>query len=110
MTDYFTKYTEGYALPNKTAQSVADAICERWLPTHGFPQVLHSDQGKEFNNRVILRICELLRCAKTRTTPYHSQSDGLVERFNRTVLTMLAMFVNEEKSDWDDYLPYMILA
>ena len=42
---------------------------------------------------------------KTKTTPYHPESDGLVERFNRTLLMMLAMFAGEHKDDWDDLQP-----
>ena len=47
---------------------------------------------------------------KTKTTPYHPESDGLVERFNRTLLMMLAMFACEHKDDWDDLLPPVMMA
>ena len=47
---------------------------------------------------------------KTRTSPYRPQSDGLVERFNRTLQQMLASYVNENRNDWDDHLPYMCMA
>ena len=108
--DYFTKYTEAYPLKDKTARSVADALMDIWLPRYGFPLFLHSDQGKEFDNAMIHKLSELLGTAKTKTTPYHPRSDGLVERFNRTLLTMLAMFVSQEHDNWDDLLPFMMLA
>ena len=47
---------------------------------------------------------------KTRTTPYRPQSDGLVERLNRTLIAMLSAFVNGNKDDWDDHLPYLMMA
>ena len=47
---------------------------------------------------------------KTRTTPYHPESDGLVERFNRNLLMMLAMFAGENRDDWDDLLPTVMMA
>ena len=94
--DYFTKYTEAYPLANKTARSVADALMDKWLPTFGFPLFLHSDQGKEFDNAMVHKLSELLGTVKTKTTPYHTRSDGLVECFNRTLLSMLAMFVSRE--------------
>ena len=54
---------------------------------------------------------------KTRTTPYRSQSDGLVERFNRTLIEMMSAFVNDNRDDWgdnrddwDDHLPYLMMA
>lgn len=55
-------------------------------------------------------MCTLLHIHKTHTTPYHLQSDGMVERFNRTLLSMLSVFVNEYHSDWDEQLPYVMLA
>ena len=108
--DYFTKYTEAYPLKDKTARSVADALMDLWLPRYGFPLFLHSDQGKEFDNTMIHKPSELLGTVKTKTTPYHPRSDGLVERFNRTLLAMLAMFVSREHDNWDDLLPFMMLA
>ena len=96
--DYFTKYTEAYPLK------------DIWLPRYGFPLFLHSDQGKEFDNVMIHKLSELLGTVKTKTTPYHPRSDGLVERFNRTLLAMLAMFVSQEHDNWDDLLPFMMLA
>ena len=108
--DYFTKYTEAYPLQDKTARSVADALMDIWLPRYGFPLFLHSDQGKEFDNAMIHKLSELLGTVKTKTTPYHPRSDGLVERFNRTLLAMLAMFVSQEHDNWDDLLPFMMLA
>ena len=52
----------------------------------------------------------MLGINKTRTTPYHPQSDGLVERFNRTIQTILSMYVSEDQSDWDEHLPYAMMA
>ena len=77
-------------------RSVVDALMDKWLPTFGFPLFLHSDQGKEFENEMVHKLSELLGTVKTKTTPYHPRSDGLVERFNRTLLAMFAMFVSRE--------------
>ena len=108
VANYFSKYTEAYPLPDTSARSVADMLVDRWLTKYGFP--LHSDQGREFENRVIHDISRLMGSVKTKTTPYHPQSDGLVERFNRTVLSMLSMFVTPDKTNWDDLLPFLMLA
>ena len=59
---------------------------------------------------MIHKLSELLGTVKTKTTPYHPRSDGLVERFNRTLLAMLAMFVSREHDNWDDLLAFMMLA
>ena len=55
-------------------------------------------------------LCLLCGAHKTRTTSYHPESDGLVERFNRTLLMMLAMFAGENRDDWDDILPAVMMA
>ena len=55
-------------------------------------------------------MCKLLDIQKTHTTTYHPQSDGMVERFNRTLTTMLSAFVNEHHSDWDVHLPFIMMA
>ena len=55
-------------------------------------------------------LCLLLGVHRTRTTPYHMDSDGLVERFNRTLLMLLAMFTGEQRHDWDDLLMAVMMA
>ena len=79
---------------------MADRFVEGWALRYGFPAVVHTDQV----------LTETVHMTKSKTTPYHPQSDGLVERFNQTCLAMLAMFVNQEKDNWDDLLPYVSLA
>ena len=83
---------------------------ERWIVYHGVPTVVHSDQGREFEGRVFKHLVEMLGATKTRTAPYRPQSDGLVERFNRTLLNMLSVFVHANPTDWDEHLPYVLSA
>ena len=74
------------------------------------PSVILSDQGWEFENNLMQELCLLCEAHKTRTTPYHPASDGLVERFNRTLPMMLAMLAGENRDDWDDLLPAVMMA
>ena len=97
-------------MPDKTALSVADAFFQHVVCRFGIPSVIHSDQGREFEHKVMQELCPLCGAHKTRTTPYHPESDGLVERFNRTLLMMLAMFAGENKDDLDDLLPAVMMA
>ena len=90
----------------KTALAVADAFFQHIVCIFGVPSVIHSDQGREFENKVMQELCLLCGAHKTRTTPYHPESDGLVERFNRTLPMMLAMY----RDDWDDLLPAVMMA
>ena len=110
MVDCFSRWTEACPLPDKTAQSVADAFFNQIVCRFGMPIVIHSDQGREFENRIMQELCILCGSHKTRTTPYHPESDGLVERFNRTLLMMLAMFASKNQEDWDDLLPTVMMT
>ena len=55
-------------------------------------------------------MCKVFHIKKTRTTPYHPQSDGMVERFNKTLTTMLSAFVDQHQRDWDKYIPFVMMA
>jgi len=82
--DYFSKWIEAYPLPNYEAVTVATALVENWISRFGVPLELHSDQGSNFESQVFGEVAKLLGLRKTRTTPLHPQSDGMVERFNKT--------------------------
>ena len=110
VVDYFTRYTEAYAIRNQEATTVADKLVNEFFFRYSPPQQLHSDQGRNFESEVIMEICRLLGISKSRTTPYHPQSDGLVERFNRTLLNMLATAVRDKPFEWEKHLRRLCLA
>ena len=110
ISDYYTKSTECFAMPNMEAKTVAKPLVEEVIVRCGTPYVMHTDQGVQFESNLFQEMCRLLQIQKTRTTPYHPQSDGMVERNNRTILTMLSAFVNEHQNDWDEHLPYISMA
>ena len=110
VSDYFTKWTQAFALKDQTAFTVADVLMNQCFSLFGLPRWIHSDQGRNFESELFAQLCKLLDVRKTRTTVYHPQSDGQVERFNRTCQQMLKVFVNENRSDWDDHLPYILMA
>uniref|UniRef100_A0A3P9J3I3 Gypsy retrotransposon integrase-like protein 1 n=1 Tax=Oryzias latipes TaxID=8090 RepID=A0A3P9J3I3_ORYLA len=108
--DYFTKWPEAYAIPDQEAVTVADALVEGMFSRFGAAEVIHSDQGRNFESAVFSAMCERLGMRKTRTTPLHPQSDGLVERFNRTLVKQLAILTSAHQSDWDEHLPLVLMA
>ena len=110
ISDYYTKFTEAYALKDHTALTVADKLVTEFICRYGIPSVIHTDQGPEFESILFKEMCRLLGIAKTITVPYNPRSDGLSERNIRTIQMMLAMFVNENRNDWDDHLPFIMMA
>ena len=110
VADYFTKWTESYSMPNQEATTVAKLLVEEFVVRFGVPRQLHSDQGRNFESAVFREMCLLLDIDKTRTTPLRPQSDGMVERYNRTLENMLSKFVAENQRDWDEHLPFLMMA
>ena len=110
VADYFTRLTEAYAIPNHEATTVAKKLTEEFFFRFSPPEQLHSGQGRNFESDVVSEVCKVLGVVKTRTTPYHPQSDGLVERFNRTLLNILSTVAGERPFDWESHLRRQCLA
>ncbi|GFX38675.1 retrovirus-related Pol polyprotein from transposon 412 [Trichonephila clavipes] len=108
--DYFTKWPEAYPIPDQDGSTFAEVLVQHWISRFGVPLQLHSDQGRNFDSAVCKRLCEILAIAKTRTTALHPQSDGMVERFNWTILNSLSLLVSSNQQDWDKKLPFFLLA
>ncbi len=75
----------------------------------GLPDILHSDQGANFESTILWNTLEEFGVVKTRTTAYHPQGDGMVERLNRSLLQLLRTYVSKEE-DWEPYLPLALYA
>ena len=101
VTDYFTKWTESYAIPNQEAVTVAEKLVGEFVCRFGVPRELPSDQGTNFESKVMAELCKLWDIEKARTSPLHPQSDGQVERYNRTLTEMLRGKLTETQEDWD---------
>jgi len=108
--DYFTKWMEAYPVPNHKAETVATTLVDNFFCRFGIPQSLHSDQGRDFESKLFQEMCQLLDIDKTRTTPWHPQSDGMVERFNRTLQTLLKQTIQQNQEDWDQHIAVCCMA
>ena len=108
--DYFTKWTEAFPMSDMEAGTVAKLFVNEFVVRYGAPACLHTDQGRNFESNLVKEICRLLGIVKTRTTPYHSQSDGMIERFNRTLISMLKRATIDAERDWDLKLPCLMMA
>lgn len=108
--DHLTRYAETAALPHADSREVASFILHSIVLRHGSPRELLSDRGTVFLSQVvenILRECNVIhRC----TSAYHPQTNGLTERFNRTLSDMLSMYVSQDHDNWDRILPFITFA
>lgn len=107
--DYATRYPEAFPLRKVTAGPIAQALLQLFSRV-GIPQEVLTDQGTAFLSKTLKQVYSLLGIKGIRTTPYHPQTDGLVERYNQTLKGMLRKFVAANGKDWDRWLPYLLFA
>jgi hypothetical protein len=111
LTDHFTRWQDALAIPDATAPVVATVLDERVFCYFGIPEQVHTDQGAQFQSQLFQELCSLWRTEKTRTTPYHPQSNGVVERNNRGLGDALrALLLNQNQREWDLLLPQIMRA
>ncbi|XP_030847917.1 uncharacterized protein LOC115926774 [Strongylocentrotus purpuratus] len=110
VTDHYTRYAQAFPTKDQTAKTVAKVLWENFFVHYGLPQRLHSDQGRDFESKVIYELTRLLGVQKSRTTPYHPQGDPQPERFNRTLLGMLGTLEEEKKQNWSKYVSALVHA
>ena len=107
--DYMTKWPEAFAIPDQKAETIAPLFLEHIVCRHGIPEELLSDRGTNFLSTLIQETCQVLGVKKLNTSGYHPQTDGLVEKFNATLINMIAKSTSAG-SDWDTRLPYVLFA
>ena len=110
LVDHFSKYINIYPMKDQTAQTVTKFIFEDYIAEHGIPEAIHTDQGRQFEARLMQDLCERLNIRKSRSTPYHPQGAGLVERVNRVIKEQLARYIADKRGDWDAHIPQVQLA
>ena len=105
LQDHFSKYIVAYVVKDQTACTAAETLRIGYFRLFGAPAYLVSDQGKAFTGHVITHLCELYRVQKLRTSPYHAQTNGQVERMNQTIICMIGKLEENRKACWLEHLP-----
>ena len=108
--DYFTKWVAFLPMPNHTASTIAQALIDKVFTVVGIPTYLHSDKGTDFCSNIFRAVCDTFGIDKTTTSPWRPQSDGMVERCNRTLESLLKLYVNLDQDNWDTLLPVCAMA
>ncbi len=110
ITDHFTKFAQAIPTKNMTARTTADALFNNFIVHYGIPSRIHSDQGANFESKLIKELCVILGMEKSRTTAYHPMGNGQCERFNRTLLNMLGTLEPDKKTDWKAHVGPLVHA
>lgn len=110
ITDHLTRFAVAIPTRNQTAKTTADALYNDFIVKYGIPARLHADQGANFESSVIKELCEIMVIKKSRTSVYHASGNGMTERFNRTLISMLGTLEADQKKNWKQYIAPLVQA
>lgn len=109
MIDRRTRWPEAFPIKDMTAETVAEIVYEGWIARFGTPVRLTSDQGRQFESSLFAELTKVMGINKIRTTAYHPQSNGIVERWHRTLKTALMARLTDNSS-WVTELATVLLG
>ena len=110
ITDHFTRYVQAFVTASQQAPVVAKILWDRFFMYFGLPEKILTDQGQNFESKLITELCLLTQIKKLRTTPYTPQTNGACERFNRTLISMIGTLPDEYKAQWPQHIPMLVHA
>jgi hypothetical protein len=109
MIDYNTRYPEAVALKDIKAETVTEALFEMWSRL-GIPDEVVTDQGSQFSGELMREVNKLLDIKHHMTTPFHPMANGLVEKMNGSLKSMLRKLSLEQPEKWPSFLPSLLFA
>ena len=102
--DLLTKFPLVFANPDQKSVRIVPLLAEEFIPLLGVPEALLSDRGTNLLSSLMLDVCQLLGIQKLNTTSYHSQCNGMVEHFNRSLKSTIRKHAANFGPHWDTYL------
>ena len=108
--DHLTGWPLAKAIPDKKAITVARAVYEKLILEHSSPEILLSDNGKEFDNDTLAYVCEEFCIKHHFTSPYTPRSNGKTENFNKFLKASIRKLTSQDKAAWDQVLDQILFA
>ena len=109
LVDYATHYPKAIPLKTVTAEVIAEKLVDIFARFR-IPETVLNDQGTNFVSQLLKELYRLLGVTAIKTSPYHTQMDGLVERYNRTLKEMLRHVIEQDRCEWDSLVPYVLFS
>ena len=110
MTDHFTRYALVVVTKDQMAKMVAKVFYECFIAVFRAPAKLLSDRGVNFTSALVEELCSAFGIQKCRTTAYHAQCNGQVERFPQTLFHMIGKLSRDKRAQWEQHLPELLQA
>ena len=110
LMDHFTRYMMEFITKDQKSKTVAWILYERFISVFGAPAKLLSDQGMNFTSAIVEELCSAFGIQKCRTTAYHAQCKGQVERFHQTLFRLIRKLAADKKAQWEQHLPELLQA
>ena len=108
--DHFTKWVEAFPTHRIHTKQIVKLLVDNIITRFGIPEKLLLDNGPQFNNEDLKQVCSSLGTNKKFSTIYHPETNGMVERMNRTLKEMVRKCVNTNQKNWDEVLPWVTMA
>ena len=106
----FSKWAEVFAVSNQHATTCGKVLVRNWIGRFGVPDSIHSDNGRNFESKILSERCQLLSVNKTRTSACHPEGNGQVENLHKTLRSMLKARVEDNPATWDEHLDLCMMA
>ena len=107
--DYATRCPDTIPILNTEANAIAKDLVSVFAGV-GIPDEILTDQGSNLMSSLLQEMYLMLNISRLRTSPYHPQTDGLTERLNGALKSMIRKFTASNQKDWDEHLPYLLFA
>lgn len=105
--DRFSRWPEAIAVSDMTATTVVRCLVRDWIAKYGVPLRITTDQGRQFESSLFHELNKTLGIHHIRTTSYHPQANGIIERFHRT---LKAALMSADTEHWPSKLPLALLG
>ena len=110
VTDYYSRYVVAWPSESIDSATVIKGFVDNVANKFGYPRKLQTDNGTSYSSNLFQDFCKRVGIKLVFSTPYRPQSNGLVERFNQSIVTTLRSYVDKCQLDWDIYLSYVTFA
>ena len=110
VVDHSSKWAEALSIRNQEASTIAKLLVDRLFCYFGMPLQILTDQGKNFESELFSEMCRCLDVEKIRTTIYKPSTNGVVERFHRTLNSMIGKIIRDNHRNWHDLIPQILAA